>query len=227
MSNYNDAQQLLQQLKPIINQCIENHPSVRSAIKAKKATVDSVNTSNRTVTVRFPFDNTLVTLPYNPQVENYLTEGSVKGKNVSVWFYQSISNGIVMQDDKWSESIEDGGVINGGLILKGPLLSRSGDNPIYILPYIPYSEIDPTHETLSYLKALLRWICINNPDVKGGTWIGRINPNIQGLAIINIYDTNRVDPDGIPEYSTGTFRNLDNEIVAFGTNSYKFISRYI
>ena len=102
MANYNEAQQLLQQLKPIINQCIENHPSVKSAIKAKKATVDSVNTTAKTVTVRFPFDTTLVELPYNPQMESYLTTGTVKGKTVSVWFYQSISNGIVMQDGAWS-----------------------------------------------------------------------------------------------------------------------------
>lgn len=102
MANYNDAQKLLQQLKPIINQCIENHPSVKSAIKAKKATVESVGTSNKTVTVRFPFDTSTVTLPYNPQMESYLTTGVVKGKTVSVWYYQSISNGIVMQDGAWT-----------------------------------------------------------------------------------------------------------------------------
>lgn len=106
MANYNDAQQLLQQLKPIINQCIENHPSVKSAIKVKKATVadieNPVNTINKTVTVRFPFDSSLTTLPYNPQMESYLTTGTVKGKAVSVWYYQSLSNGIVMQDGTWS-----------------------------------------------------------------------------------------------------------------------------
>ncbi len=102
MANYKDAQSLLQQLKPIINQCIEQHPLVKSAIKAKKATVDSVNTTAKTVTVRFPFDSSLVTLPYNPRMESYLTTGTVKGKTVSVWFYQSISNGIVMQDGAWN-----------------------------------------------------------------------------------------------------------------------------
>lgn len=102
MINYNDAQALLQQLKPIINQCIENHPLVKLAIKAKKATVDSVNTTAKTVSVRFPFDTKIVTLPYNPKMESYLTTGTVKGKTVSVWFYQSISNGIVMQDGAWS-----------------------------------------------------------------------------------------------------------------------------
>lgn len=102
MANYNDAQQILQQLKPIINRCIDNHPSVKAAIKAKKATVESVNTIAKNVSVRFPFDKTVVTLPFNPQMETYLTTGTVKGKTVSVWYYQSITNGIVMQDGAWS-----------------------------------------------------------------------------------------------------------------------------
>lgn len=101
MTNYNDAQKILQQLKPIINQCIESHPSVKSAIKAKKAMVESVDTAKKTVTVRFPFDTSLTTLPYNPKMESYLTTGMVKGKTVSVWYYQSLSNGIVMQDGVW------------------------------------------------------------------------------------------------------------------------------
>lgn len=111
MANYNDAQALLQQLKPIINQCIENHPSVKSAIKAKKAVVanvdNPVDTNAKTVKIKFLpdiFNEEVEPLmfPYNPQMETYLTTGTVKGKTVSVWYYQSISNGIVMQDATWS-----------------------------------------------------------------------------------------------------------------------------
>lgn len=108
MANYNDAQQLLQQLKPIINQCIENHPSVKSAIKAKKAVVwEQANTTNKTVKVKFLPDifNEEVeplTFSYNPQMETYLTNAMPKQTTVSVWFYQSLSNGIVMQDGAWS-----------------------------------------------------------------------------------------------------------------------------
>ncbi len=102
MSTYSEAAQLKEMLKGIVNEMIENHPLVKSAIKAKKATVDSVNTTAKTVTVRFPFDTSLVTLPYNPQMETYLTTGTVKGKTVSVWFYQDLNNGIVMQNGSWS-----------------------------------------------------------------------------------------------------------------------------
>ena len=107
MSTYSQASQLKAQLTSIINETIENHPLVKSAIKAKKATVanidgNPVNTTNKTVVVQFPFDSTLVTLPYNPQMESYLTTGTVKGKVVSVWYNQSINNGIVMQNGSWS-----------------------------------------------------------------------------------------------------------------------------
>lgn len=108
MANYNDAQALLQQLKPIINQCIENHPSVKSAIKAKKAVVwSSPDTTTKTVKVKFLadiFNNEVEALsfPYNSQMESYLTSATPRQTTVSVWYNQSINNGIVMQDGKWS-----------------------------------------------------------------------------------------------------------------------------
>lgn len=108
MAKYDEAQKLLRQLNPIIDRRIENNPNVKSAIKAKKATVESVDAAAKTVTVRFPFDTSTVTLPYNPQMEGYLTSGTIKGKAVSVWYYQSLSNGIVMQDDVWKAASSGG-----------------------------------------------------------------------------------------------------------------------
>lgn len=102
MANYSDSQSFLEKLRAIIKQEIERHPSVKSSIKAQKAIVDSVNIIAKTVTVRFPLDKTIITLPYNPQMETYLKSGTVKGKTVSVWYYQSISNGIVMQNGAWN-----------------------------------------------------------------------------------------------------------------------------
>ncbi len=246
MANYNDAQALLQQLKPIINQCIDNHPSVKSAIKAKKATVENVDTAKKTVTVRFPFDATLVTLPYNSQMESYLTTGTAKGKTVSVWFYQSLSNGIVMQDGAWQSGGDDeleteianlqtqinnklplsGGMVNGDIGVDGCLYS-SGSKPIYILPYVPYSQIDPTHDTETYMKNLLKWICRNYPSVEGGLWIGIANPNSDGRVIIDIYDTSKVNSEGLPEYSTGIYQSISTTLITFCTYSYNFSIRWI
>lgn len=106
MSPFDEASQLKAQLTRLINEAIENNPTVKSAIKAKKATVanveNPVNTTAKTVVVRLPFDTSLITLPYNPQMENYLTSGTVQGKAVSIWYNQSINNGIVMQNGDWS-----------------------------------------------------------------------------------------------------------------------------
>lgn len=115
MANYNDAQQLLQQLKPIINQYIEKHPAVKSAIKAQKAVVwASPNTNEQTVKVKFlpdVFNQEVepLTFPYNPQMESFLVDAIPKQTVISIWYYQNINNGIVMQDGEWIVAQEGGG----------------------------------------------------------------------------------------------------------------------
>lgn len=102
MSNYSEISLLLERLKPIVDNQIARHPAVKSAIKAKNGTIISVDTTNKTAEVAFPFDSTLITLPYNPKVEGYLTTGEPKGKQVSVWYYQTIQNGVIMQNKDWN-----------------------------------------------------------------------------------------------------------------------------
>ncbi len=69
--------------------------------KAIRATVESVDTSTKTAVIRLSFDASTITLPYNPQIEDYLTSGTVQGKTVFIWYSQSVSNGIVMQSGDW------------------------------------------------------------------------------------------------------------------------------
>lgn len=105
MATYSEAEKLMRQLRPIINQCIENHPLVKSAIKAKKAVVqEAPNAEKHTVAVKFPpdlFNNEVdpLTFPYNPNIP--ISDLAV-GKTVYVWYYQSLSNGVVMQNAAWS-----------------------------------------------------------------------------------------------------------------------------
>lgn len=103
---------------------------------------------------------------------------------------------------------------------------NSKNTPLYILPYVPFTEIAPSHNTVDYLKALLKWICRNYPNVEGGLWLGRANPNSAGQIIIDIYDTSEVDGDGMPKYCCGTYRNLLGDIVTFNTNVYTFTAFY-
>lgn len=105
MATYAEAEALIRRLMPIINKCIENHPLVKSAIKAQKATVWAApDTENHTVAVKFPPDlidtsSAPSTFPYNPKIP--VSELAV-GKAVSVWYYQSLSNGVVMENAEWS-----------------------------------------------------------------------------------------------------------------------------
>lgn len=71
-------------------------------IKAKIMEVVSVDISTKTVVVRQPFDTSTITLPYNPQIEDYLTDGTTQGKLVSVWYNQSFDRGIAMQSGDWN-----------------------------------------------------------------------------------------------------------------------------
>ncbi len=109
MSTYSQASQLKAQLTSIINEAIENHPIVKSAIKAKKAVVwETPNTTNKTVKVKFLpdiFNNDVEpsSFPYNSQMESYLVSATPRKTTVSVWYNQSVNNGIVMQDGNWSK----------------------------------------------------------------------------------------------------------------------------
>ncbi|MCM1297257.1 MAG: hypothetical protein NC311_17085 [Muribaculaceae bacterium] len=87
-------------LTEFVNNVIENNATIRAAIKAKKAVVvEAANTAEKTVKVQFPFDNTTLTLPYNPKIP---LECLAVGKAVSVWYSQSLNNGIVMQNGSWT-----------------------------------------------------------------------------------------------------------------------------
>lgn len=111
--------------------------------------------------------------------------------------------------------------IIGSYLGSYPKGDGSSEGKVIVLPYIPYSAIDPTRDTTKYLQELLKWICKNYPSTYGGVFIGDINPNSRGPAIIQIYDTNAVS-NGLPEYSTGMFTNLGGYLEIFGTNDYSF-----
>ena len=108
MSTYSDESQLKHMLKGIVDEMIENHPLVKSAIKVKQAVVwANPNTQDKTIKVKFLpdiFNRDIepTELPYNPKMQSYLSNATLQQSTVSVWYYQSLSNGIVMQDGEWT-----------------------------------------------------------------------------------------------------------------------------
>ncbi len=181
--------------------------------------------------------------------KNYPTLTFANDRNARAYFEQNDENQFYLAQTENNNIV---GVSrfpknNGTLAIEETVVKKSGDTmtgnlkvpalisadkpnskntPLYILPYVSYEEIAPSHDTGDYLKALLKWICRNYPNVEGGLWLGRANPNSAGQIIIDIYDTSEVDGDGMPKYCCGTYRNLSGEIVTFNTNAYEFTSFY-
>lgn len=105
MATYKDAENLIRQLRQIINNCIENHPLVKSAIKAQKAVVWAApDAEKNTVAIKFLPDvfNQDVSpsvFPYNPRIPASDLE---VGKAVFVFYCHSLNNGVVMQNANWT-----------------------------------------------------------------------------------------------------------------------------
>lgn len=119
-------------------------------------------------------------------------------------------------------AIIDGNMSVGGTeYLDAGIISRnfsSGLNSynVYFLPYVSYHDIDPTHDTTTYFKALLKWICTHYPSVSHGMWIGIANPSSAAPCIIHIYDTGDTDSNGYPRYATGMW------LQPYSANIFKF-----
>lgn len=49
-------------------------------------------------------------------------------------------------------------------------------------------------------------------------------PNSQGICLVHIYNTNEIDTNGLPRYSSGIFIPLESsfDYERFGTNNYNY-----
>ena len=98
MNDLDKAKSLKNEIKRIVDETIAQNELVRSAIKVKRAKVDSIDLQNSMVTVSFPFEYVPMTLPCNPTIINSISVGDT----VSVWYTYGMTNAIVMQNGTWS-----------------------------------------------------------------------------------------------------------------------------
>ena len=110
MGAYSQAGALKTTLQSLIREEIENNATIKACIKAKKAIVwELPDKSTKTIKVKFLSDvlsgekSSPISFPYNPRIESFLSTAKVKETAVSVWYSQSIGNGIVMQSGNWTE----------------------------------------------------------------------------------------------------------------------------
>lgn len=106
MSTYSELAQFKAQLTAAINETIEKHPLVKSAIKVTQCVISSApDTKNFTIKVRLsPFDTTEIELPYSPKVPISSLQPNMAA---SVWYYMDVTNGVVMQNDMWTAYGQD------------------------------------------------------------------------------------------------------------------------
>lgn len=108
------------------------------------------------------------------------------------------------------------------LLLGGGLISL--DN-LYSISGVDYEEISPNADTYTFFKQWLKLICVKYPNIHHGIWIGRVRPNTNGFAIVQIYNTDDVNSDGLPRYSAGLALRPQNGIPTidtFGTWEFNY-----
>lgn len=73
------------------------------------------------------------------------------------------------------------------------------------------------------IKAVIKTLCQQYPNVICGMFIGQYTPNSNGMYMIFIYNTNKVNSEtGLPEYSFGWAEKYGANTYYFGTTDYNF-----
>ena len=166
----------------------------------------------------------------------YLLEGNgagsvtaTSGSNISTAIIPAATDKAAGVITATAQTFSGDKTFNNSIIVNDCLVSKTitgtDKSRFIILPRVPYSMIDSTHDTSTYFKALLKWICTNYPNKKGYSFIGLTNPNVESNALIHIYDTGAINKEGYPEYSTGLFKDLGGRLCTFGTVSYNYYCR--
>lgn len=101
-------------------------------------------------------------------------------------------------------------------------ISGAESNKIVIVPSVPYSYFGSSTDTYGYFKNWLKWICSNYPNNNSTVFIGNAWPNGQGLAMVQIYDTNNVSSEGLPQYSSGLYVAIGGDVLTFTTSGYSY-----
>ena len=166
----------------------------------------------------------------------YLLEGNgagsvtaTSGSNISTAIIPAATDKAAGVITATAQTFSGDKTFNNSIIVNDCLVSKTiagtDKSRFIILPRVPYSMIDSTHDTPTYFKALLKWICANYPNKKDYSFIGIANPNTESNVLIHIYDTGAINAEGYPEYSTGVFKYLGGALCTFGTASYNYYCR--
>ena len=134
--------------------------------------------------------------------------------------------GRTQQEVNSSKLDKAGGTITGDVTVEGAIFSKAINGTtsthFILLPKVPFGLIDPTHTKKVYLKEWIKWICANYPSEDAAMFIGKVNPDTDGLAFMHIYHTAKVDSNGYPQYASGMMIALGGALIAFGFQNYTY-----
>lgn len=202
-----------------------------TATSANKAINDGTNQNIANTYVKYK------SIKFNATADKvYLLEGNgagsvtaTSGSNISTAIIPAATDKAAGVITATTQTFSGDKTFNNSIIVNDCLVSKAitgtDKSRFIILPRVPYSLIDSTHETSTYFKALLKWICANYPNKKDYSFIGLANPNNESNVLIHIYDTGAINAEGYPEYSTGLFKYLGGALCTFGTVSYNYYCR--
>lgn len=166
----------------------------------------------------------------------YLLEGNgagsvtaTSGSNISTAIIPAATDKAAGVITATAQTFSGEKIFNNNVYIRQALIGNNlvdgcDSSKFIIIPKVPYSIIDSTHNTDTYFKALLKWICQKYPNMIDYTFVGLANPNVTGKVSIHIYNTSDVK-DGYPQYSAGFFHSLFGTFIAFGTTEYNFYYR--
>lgn len=202
-----------------------------NAASATKAINDDGGQNIRSTYVKYK------SIKFNATADKvYLLEGNgagsvtaTSGSNISTAIIPAATDKAAGVITAAAQTFSGDKTFNNSIIVNDCLVSKAiigtDKSRFIILPRVPYSLIDSTHNTSTYFKALLKWICANYPNKKDYSFIGLANPNNESNVLIHIYDTGAINAEGYPEYSTGLFKYLGGALCTFGTVNYNYYCR--
>lgn len=223
--------------KPVINTNFTYNPATQTLSVANlsgtadKANKDSAGNDIRNTYVKYK------TIKFSATTDKvYLLEGNgagsataTSGENISTTIIPAATDKAAGVITTAAQTFSGDKTFNNSIIVNDCLVSKTiagtDKSRFIILPRVPYSMIDSTHDTSIYFKELLKWICVNYPNKKDYSFIGLANPNVESNVLIHIYDTGVINAEGYPEYSTGLFKYLGGTLCTFGTVSYNYYCR--
>lgn len=127
----------------------------------------------------------------------------------------------------WDEGNDGSGSGLDADMLDGRNASNSNGSIPYLVNYPQWNDFGSSTDNQVYYKNILKWAYANENHGMKTLLIGVGNPNSLGNLQVQLYGTDGVNNEGMPQYSSGIYIPLSGLPTVFGTNNYSYYEYYI